>query len=92
MLLTSALKSAKLTPAQLQRGKMQEKRLRQILGTSYNDLGAAEARQQKYLQALIHFHEAERWSASTPGLMRNIGLAAAQVGDNVERPAPSRSW
>ncbi len=42
---------------------MQEKRLRQILGTSYNDLGAAEARQQKYLQALIHFHEAERWSA-----------------------------
>jgi tetratricopeptide (TPR) repeat protein len=81
---TSALKSAKLTPAQLLRGKMQEKRLRQILGTSYNDLGAAEARQQKYLQALIHFHEAERWSASTPGLMRNIGLAAAKVGDNVE--------
>ena len=81
---TSALKSAKLTPAQLQHGKMQEKRLRQILGTSYNDLGAAEARQQKYLQALVHFHEAERWSASTPGLMRNIGLAAAKVGDNVE--------
>ena len=81
---TSALKSAKLTPAQLQHGKMQEKRLRQILGTSYNDLGAAEARQQKYLQALVHFHEAERWSTSTPGLMRNIGLAAAKVGDNVE--------
>jgi tetratricopeptide (TPR) repeat protein len=80
----SVVKSAHLTPAQLQRGKMQEKRLRQILGTSYNDLGAAEARQQKYLQALIHFHEAERWSASTPGLMRNIGLAAAKAGDNVE--------
>ncbi|MGC2194944.1 MAG: tetratricopeptide repeat protein [Terriglobales bacterium] len=80
----SVLKSAKLTPAQLQRGKTQEKRLRQILGTSYNDLGAAEARQQKYLQGLLHFHEAERWSASTPGLMRNIGLAAAKVGDNVE--------
>jgi len=80
----SVLKSAKLTPAQLQHGKMQEKRLRQILSTTYNDWGAAEARQQKYLQALIHFHEAERWSASTPGLMRNIGLAAAKVGDNVE--------
>jgi tetratricopeptide (TPR) repeat protein len=80
----SVVKSAHLTPAQLQRGKMQEKRLRQILGTSYNDLGAAEARRQKYLQALIHFHEAERWSASAPGLMRNIGLAAAKVGDNVE--------
>lgn len=80
----SVLNTAKLTPAQLQRGKAQEKRLRQILGTSYNDLGAAEARQQKYLQALIHFHEAERWSASTPGLMRNIGLAATKVGDNVE--------
>ena len=80
----SALKSAKLTPAQLEHGKTQEKRLRQILSSSYNDWGAAEARQQKYLQALIHFHEAERWSASTPGLMRNIGLAAAKVGDNVE--------
>jgi tetratricopeptide (TPR) repeat protein len=80
----SVIKSAKLTPVQLQHGKMQEKRLRQILSTSYNDWGAAEARQQKYLQALIHFHEAERWSASTPGLMRNIGLAAAKVGDNVE--------
>ena len=80
----SVLKSAKLTPAQLQHGKLQEKRLRQILSSSYNDWGAAEARQQKYLQALIHFHEAERWSASTPGLMRNIGLAAAKVGDNVE--------
>ena len=80
----SVLKSAKLTPAQLQHGKMLEKRLRQILSTSYNDWGAAEARQQKYLQALIHFHEAERWSPSTSGLMRNIGLAAAKVGDNVE--------
>ncbi len=80
----SVLKSAKLTPAQLQQGKLQETRLRRILSTSYNDWGAAEARQQKYLQALIHFHEAERWSASTPGLMRNIGLAAAKVGDNVE--------
>jgi tetratricopeptide (TPR) repeat protein len=80
----SVLKSAKLTPAQLQQGKLQEKRLRQILSTSYNDWGAAEAREQKYLQALIHFHEAERWNASTPGLMRNIGLAAAKVGDNVE--------
>ena len=80
----SVLNSAKLTPAQRQRGKTQEKRLRQILGTSYNDWGAAEARQQKYLQALIHFHEAERWSASTSGLMRNIGLAAAKVGDNGE--------
>ena len=80
----AVLKSAKLTPGQLQRGKMQEKRLRQILSISYNDWGAAEARQQKYLPALIHFHEAERWSVSTPGLMRNIGLAAAKVGDNVE--------
>jgi len=78
------VKSGHLTPAQQQRGQTQEKRLRQILGTTYNDLGAAEAREQKYLQALIHFHEAERWRASTPGLMRNIGLAAAKVGDNVE--------
>lgn len=80
----SVIESAKLSPAQLGRGKMHEKRLRQILSTSYNDWGAAEARQQKYLRALIHFHEAERWNASTPGLMRNIGLAAAKVGDSAE--------
>lgn len=80
----SVVESAKLTPVQLRRGKMQEKRLRQILSTSYNDWGTAEARQQKYLQALVHFHEAERWDASTSGLMRNIGLAAATVGDNAE--------
>jgi tetratricopeptide (TPR) repeat protein len=59
-------------------------RLRDILGGALNDLGAAEARQQQFALALAHFHEAERWQAHTPGLMRNIGLAASRAGDYAE--------
>jgi tetratricopeptide (TPR) repeat protein len=60
----------------------QEKQLRDILGSGYNDLGTAEARQGQYHQALAHFLEAERWNPEIPGLTRNLGLAAARVGDH----------
>lgn len=79
-----ALKSSRLSPAQLRLGDAQERKLRKILASSYNDWGTAEARQQKYSQAMVHFHEAERWNRSTPGLMRNIGLAAVKLGDDKE--------
>lgn len=59
-------------------------RLRDILGGALNDLGAAEARQQRFALALAHFHEAERWQAHTPGLTRNIGMAASRAGDYAE--------
>ena len=58
--------------------------MRKLLASSYNDWGTAEARQQKYSQAMVHFHEAERWNRSTPRLMRNIGLAAVKLGDDKE--------
>lgn len=80
----SALKASRLTPAQLRLGNAEERRLRKLLASSYNDWGTAEAQLQKYSQAMVHFHEAERWDRSTPGLMRNIGLAAVKLGDDKE--------
>jgi tetratricopeptide (TPR) repeat protein len=78
----SLVARAKLTTVQVRDGKLREKRLRHVLSVVYNDWGAAEAHQQQYLQAMVHFGEAARWDTSTRGLMRNMGLAAAKVGDN----------
>lgn len=78
----SDLDRAKLSDAEKEVALQQEKRLREILGTSYNDLGTAQARQQRYSDALAHFLEAERWNPEIPGLTRNLGLAAARVGDH----------
>ena len=74
----------KATPAQRKSAKAQQSRLRKVLASALNDLGATEARQQKFDLAMAHFHEAERWQADTPGLMRNIGLAAARLSDYPE--------
>jgi tetratricopeptide (TPR) repeat protein len=78
----SDLAHAKLSDEAKEIALRQEKQLREILGSSYNDLGTAEARQKKYAEALSHFLEAERWNADIPGLTRNIGIAAARVGDH----------
>jgi tetratricopeptide (TPR) repeat protein len=69
-------KDPSVPPAERQRLKVREHQLRQILGSGFNDWGAAEAHEQRYSEALKHFQEAERWNASTPGLMRNLGTAA----------------
>ena len=61
-----------------------EKSLSAILGTAYNDLGASEARRKDFATALTHFREAEKWRPETPGLERNIGLAAFLSGDYAE--------
>lgn len=81
---TPELTKAKLTASEIQQGRAQEKRLRRVLSTAYNDWGTAEAHQEQFLSAMVHFQEAESWDASTPGLMRNIGLAASKVGDHRE--------
>ncbi len=73
--------SRKTPPAEWQ---ARERRLAKIVGSALNDQGAAEARQQQFSLALAHFHEAEQWAASTPGLMRNIGMAASRTGDYAE--------
>jgi len=77
----SAVRVPSIAPAESQ---IRERRLRKILGSALNDLGTAEARQEQFSLALAHFHEAEQWQADTPGLQRNIGMAASRTGDYAE--------
>jgi tetratricopeptide (TPR) repeat protein len=73
-----------LSPAELNELQVREKELSVVLSSTYNDWGTAKARQGDYASALSHFHEAEKWCDSTPGLMRNMGLAALRLGNNEE--------
>src|SRR5262249_40110878 len=73
------LARANMTDAEKQQATVREKQLRSLLASSFNDLGTSEARRQQYELALAHFHEAERWDANMPGLMRNIGIAAVRL-------------
>ncbi len=77
----STLAKASLSEAEQTQARQFETQLRQILSNSLNDWGTSEARRGQYQSALGHFHEAERWDNSTPGLMRNTGIAALKVGD-----------
>ena len=70
--------------SEIESGKAKEDELRKIVSAALNDLGAAEAREEQFALALAHFHEAERWHADTPSLMRNIGMAAARTSDHKE--------
>ena len=72
-------KRAQGQQATMQKFKQREQQLRSLLGDAFNDWGTAEARQQRYGDALKHFQEAEHWSSSTPGLMRNLGTAAFRL-------------
>lgn len=80
----SALGQANLTDQEKVLAAEQEKLLRPILASSYNDLGTAEARQRRYAPALAYFREAERWDAQLPNLLRNIGVAAVRVANYSE--------
>jgi cytochrome c-type biogenesis protein CcmH/NrfG len=68
--------AAKMETEQKMRALAVEQQLRQVLGTAYNDLGTASAQAREFPLALSYFHDAERWEPKTPGLMRNLGLAA----------------
>jgi tetratricopeptide (TPR) repeat protein len=61
-----------------------EKQISSILGRAYNDLGTSEARSRDLNMAVVHFREAERWAPGTPGLMRNLGMAAFLAGNYAE--------
>ncbi len=78
------LEHTRLTQAQLEEAEKRVKFLRAVLGNSYNDWGTSEAKRGQYGMALSHFQDAEKWDDSTPGLMRNIGLAALKLGDAKE--------
>jgi tetratricopeptide (TPR) repeat protein len=81
---TAPKNSADLTQAGLsneekQEAAQEEQYLRQILGSSFNDLGTSEAREGQFTSALKHFQQAERWNPEIPGLTRNLGVAAFRV-------------
>ena len=78
------LGNTRLTPAQLEEAEKRVRALRSILGTGYDDWGTSEAKQGQFAMALSHFQDAEKWDDSTPGVMRNIGLAALKLGNNDE--------
>jgi tetratricopeptide (TPR) repeat protein len=78
---TAARKQPGFPPTKTAQLQVRERQLRQILSTSFNDWGTAEARQQQYQQALVHFQQAEKWDATTPGLMHNLGTAAFFLED-----------
>ena len=78
---TAPVGTVPLTPDQAKSAADLEKRLRQILSSSFNDWGTAEARQGMFAFALQHFKEAEKWDNTTPGLMRNVGLAALRLNN-----------
>ena len=80
----SMLAKTSLNAADQQQADVLDQNLRIVISTAYNDLGTADARRGLYLQSLERFHEAERWDPKTPGLMRNIGLAALKTNDQVE--------
>ena len=80
----AALKQPHLTPEKSQQLQQHEQQLRQVLSNGFNDWGTAEARQQQYQSALVHFQQAEKWDAATPGLMRNLGTAAFLLQDYPE--------
>jgi tetratricopeptide (TPR) repeat protein len=75
------LGASSMTAQEKQDAKQYETKLRAVLSSAFNDWGTSEARQGLYPQALEHFHEAEKWDTTTPGLMRNTGTAALKVGD-----------
>ena len=73
-------------PGSQERARMKQlqPKLRMVLASALNDLGTAEARQNKYDVALSYFHEAAGYDADVPGLLRNTGIAAGRAEDYPE--------
>jgi tetratricopeptide (TPR) repeat protein len=76
------LSSVKLSDEEKQQAEQEEKYLRQVLGSSFNDLGASEARSARFAAAFAHFQQAANWDANVAGLNRNLGVAAFKVGNH----------
>ncbi len=75
---------ATTTPVQAAAQAAAEGQLRTLLGSTYNDLGTAEARQQQYSAALRDFQQGEHWDPANSILLRNLGVAAFRTDDFAE--------
>ncbi len=69
------------TPEENRQLATTERQLSELLASSFNDLGTAEARQGRYEAALADFQQAENWHAPTPALLHNLGTAAFREGN-----------
>jgi tetratricopeptide (TPR) repeat protein len=82
--LPSRLETPAPTAGQRAQSIGSQRELGLLLASALNDLGTAEARQERYELALAHFHEAASWKADLPGLLRNTGIAASRVENFAE--------
>jgi tetratricopeptide (TPR) repeat protein len=80
----SSFEDSKPSSQQRLQIKRQQVNLRTLLANALEDLGTAEARQEKYDLALAHFHESAHWDPNIPGLLRNTGIAAGRAQDYPE--------
>jgi tetratricopeptide (TPR) repeat protein len=65
-----------------------EKRLTPAIADSYNNLGAIEASQENYTEALADFEQAAQWNPGLEGLDLNWGRAAFTASKFQEAVAP----
>ncbi|GAC1649817.1 MAG: hypothetical protein NVS9B15_09190 [Acidobacteriaceae bacterium] len=79
-ILSPAPPSAQHTPEEDRQFAASERQIAQLLTSSLNDLGTAEARQGHYGDALAFFQQAERIGMPTLELFHNLGAAAFRVG------------
>jgi tetratricopeptide (TPR) repeat protein len=75
-------------PAAVAKQKAFEKQLTPAIADSYNNLGAFEASEKNYADALKLFEQAKAWSPSLDGLDYNMGRAAFMAADFSEAIAP----
>jgi tetratricopeptide (TPR) repeat protein len=75
------LSKVKLSDKEKEEADQEEKYLREVLGSSFNDLGSSEAHTSEFAAALNHFQQAALWEPDISGLNRNLGVAAFKVGD-----------
>ena len=82
--LKSAVSPVVHTAEQTRQIAASKTQLSELLASTFNDLGTAEARQGRYDEALQHFQEAEHWGPPSRTLLHNIGVAAFRVGNFAE--------
>lgn len=75
-------------PAAVAKQKAFEKQLTPAIADSYNNLGAINASEKNYADALKLFEQAKAWSPSFEGLDYNMGRAAFMAADFSAAIAP----
>ncbi len=76
------------SPEELAKQKAFEKELAPAVADSYNNLGATEASQKNYAEALRLFGQAKAWGPTLDGLDYNMGRAAFMAADFSDAVAP----